>query len=169
MADLNFTLAEILTCACSILDTGSCKGTLSKCKCPCRAFVTVGPPVWDLISCCDGQLAVWSEEIFPFTRFPSRGGDVTICTPSLAATVKVQLLRCWSANIKEDGSAPSAAQIQVASDDIYRDQELLTNGLVCCLKAMGRNRLSLLNGSRIIGPQGGCVGVEISLTVQISQ
>ena len=111
MADMNLLnqiLAEILTCACDILDQGLCDQEGSRCGCPCRAFVTAGTPVWDIEACCsDGQLAVYVRDIFPFGNFPSRGNTADICTPSLAANVTVQLLRCWP-GMKEDGSAPTA-------------------------------------------------------------
>lgn len=165
---LNQVLSEILVCACDTLHNGICDETGSPCSCPCRTFVTAGPPVWDNEACCsDGQLAVYVKDIFPFSNFPSRGGDANICTPSLAANVSVQLLRCWPATVEEDGTAPTAQQIQVASTDIYRDLYLLTWGLICCLKVNSRRRKYLLNGGRILGPQGGCVGAEIDITIEI--
>lgn len=158
----------MLVCACSILETGLCDEPGSNCGCPCRAFVTAGPPVWDLEACCsDGQLAVYVKDIYPFSNFPSRGGDANICTPSLAANVSVQLLRCWPANIGEEGNAPTGPQIQAASDDIYRDLYLLTWGLICCLKMAARKRKFVLNGSRIVGPTGGCIAAEVDLVIEL--
>lgn len=171
MADLNLLnliLAETLNCACQILEDGLCDEPGSLCGCPCRAFVTAGPPVWDLEACCsDGQLAVWVEDIFPFNNFPNRAADVNLCSNPLAANVKIQLLRCWPATLREDGSAPTGPEIQAASEQLYRDQYLLTWGLVCCLKQLGRQRKFVLNGSRVVGPTGGCAGVEVSFTVEL--
>lgn len=171
MADMNLLnqiLAEILVCACTVLDTGLCDEPGSRCGCPCRAFVTAGPPVWDLEACCsDGQLAVYVKDLYPFGNFPGRTSTAEICTPSLAANVSVQLLRCWPANIKEDGSAPSAAEIQAATNDVYRDLYLLTWGLLCCLKTGSRKRKFSLTGSRVVGPQGGCVGVEVDFAIEL--
>lgn len=165
---LNQILAEILTCSCTVLDQGLCDEPGARCGCPCRAFVTAGTPVWDLEACCsDGQLAVYSRDIYPFRNFPQRDSDPNLCSQPLAANVTVQLLRCWPANMKEDGSAPTTAEIQKASDDIYRDQYLLTWALICCLKQFSRQREFVLNGSRIVGPQGGCVGVEVDITVEL--
>lgn len=171
MADmnlLNLILSETLVCVCNVLETGLCDEDGSQCGCPCRAFVTAGPPVWDLEACCgDGQLAVWADDIFPFSNFPSRSSSPEICTPSLAANIKVQLVRCWPANIKEDGSAPTALEIQAASDAIYRDLYLLSWGLICCLKTNARKRKFVFNSARIVPPNGGCVGAEISFTVEL--
>lgn len=165
---LNEILAQTLVCACQVLDQGLCDEAGSNCGCPCRAFVTAGPPVWDLESCCsDGQLAVWAEDLYPFGNFPSRNSDINLCSNPLAANVKVQLLRCWPANIKEDGSAPTGPEIQKASEAIYRDLYLLTWGIVCCLKQFGRQRKFVLTGSRIVPPNGGCVGAEVSFTVEL--
>lgn len=171
MADINLLnqiLAEILVCACDILDQGLCDGEASNCGCPCRAFVTAGQPVWDLEACCgDGQLAVYVKDLYPVSNFPSRGSDPNICTPLLAANVGIQLLRCWPATIGEDGSAPTGPQINAASVDVYRDMYLLTWGLICCLKTNARKRKFVLNNSRVVGPQGGCVGVEVDITVEV--
>lgn len=171
MADMNLLnqiLNEVLVCACNVLETGLCDDIPSRCGCPCRAFVTAGPPVWDIEACCsDGQLAVWVEDIYPFGNFPSRAADTNFCSQPLAANVKVQLLRCWPANIGDDGRAPTATEIQQASEDIYRDLYLLTWGLICCLKAAARKRKFVLHGSKIVGPQGGCVGAEVSFVVEI--
>lgn len=167
MDQLNQILSEILVCACNVLDYGLADSGASSCGCPCRAFVTAGTPVWDIESCCsDGQLAVYVRDIYPFSNFPSRSTNANICSPSLAANVTVQLLRCWP-GMAEDGSAPTAAQIQTASNDIYRDLYLLTWGLVCCLKQNGRNRKFALTSSRIAGPQGGCVGAEVEFAVEL--
>ncbi len=171
MADMNLLneiLAEVLNCACESLDEGLADETGSACGCPCRAFVTAGAPVWDLEACCsDGQLAVYVKDIYPFSNFPNRGGQAEICSPTLAATVSVQLLRCWPATLEEDGRAPTAAQIQAASNDIYRDLFLLTWGLVCCMKIIARKRKYVLNGGRILGPQGGCVGAEVDFVIEL--
>lgn len=172
MADmdlLNLILNQTLACACQILDTGLCDEPGSKCGCPCRAFITAGTPVWDLEACCgDGQLAVWSTDIFAFNTFPNRSTGPATCSLDLAASVSVQLLRCWPANVKDDGSAPTAAEIQKASEQAYRDQFLLTWGVICCLKQYDKKRQFVINGSRIIGPQGGCIGVQVDFTVEIT-
>lgn len=170
MADMNLLnqiLNEILVCACEVLDQGLGGEPGARCGCPCRAFVTVGSPVWDIESCCsDGQLAVYVKDIFPFSNFPSRNGEANICSPSLAANVSVQLLRCWP-TMAEDGTAPTGPAIQQASEDLYRDMYLLTWGLVCCLKTNSRRRKYILNGSRPVGPQGGCAGIEVDFTIEL--
>lgn len=170
MADMNLLnqiLAEILTCACEVLDQGLGGEVGSNCGCPCRAFVTVGSPVWDVEACCsDGQLAVYVKDIFPFANFPSRNGEANICAPTLAANVGVQLLRCWP-TMDEDGTAPTGPQIQAASNDLYRDMFLLTWGLVCCLKGNNRKRKYVLNNARAVGPQGGCAGVEVEFIIEL--
>lgn len=164
---LNEILNEILVCACDVLDQGLADESGSNCGCPCRTFVTVGSPVWDLEACCtDGQLAVYAKDIYPFSNFPSRASNAEICSPSLAANVTVQLLRCWP-TMDEDGTAPTSTQIQNASAAIYRDQYLLTWGLICCLASAGRKRKFSLAGSRITGPQGGCAGVEVDFAIEL--
>lgn len=167
MADfnlLNEILNTILVCSCNLLEFGHCNEGPSKCGCPCRAFLSAGPPAWD--DCCNSQLAVYARDLYPFSNFPSRSSSPSICTPSLAANVTVQLVRCWPV-IKEDGAVPTVTELQAASTDIYRDQYLLTEGLICCLKTGNRKRQFVLNGSRIVGPQGGCVAIEVDLSIEI--
>lgn len=164
---LNEILAEVLVCACDVLDQGLADEQGSNCGCPCRAFATVGTPVWDIEACCsDGQLAVYAKDIYPFSNFPSRGTAAEICSPPLATNITVQLLRCWP-TMDEDGTSPTGPQIQAASNALYRDLYLLTWGLLCCLKTAGRRRKFSLSGSRIAGPQGGCAGVEVDFAVEL--
>lgn len=171
MADINILnqiLAEILVCSCDALELGVCEEPGSRCGCPCRTFIKAGTPNWDLEACCsDGQLAVYVRNLFPSTNFPSRGNDPNTCAQSLAANVTVQLLRCWPAILKDDGSAPSGPEIQAASEEVYRDLYLLTVGILCCFKANSKNRRFVLNDSRVVGPKDTCVGVEVDITIEI--
>lgn len=160
-------LQNILDCACRALNEGIC-GEQADCPCPCRAFVSAGPPVWDLAACCsDGQISSHSERIYPYGKFPSQASGVNICQTPLATDIVVTLLRCWPAVVKEDGSAPSGPEIEDASFSIYRDQYVLTKGILCCLAAKGKSQLFVFQGSKILPPSGGCIGVEVRFTVEL--
>lgn len=94
---LNDILLEVLNCACTILESGICDDptTASICGCPCRTFISAGPPVADLEACCsDGQLAVYVDRIYAFGNFPSQAAGFSPCSVPLAADIVVQLLRC---------------------------------------------------------------------------
>lgn len=160
---LNDLLTEILACACETLNAGE-----SDCECPCRVFVTAGLPVWDSEACCsDGQLTAHIERIYTFGNFPAQTVGVNLCQTPLAVDIAVTLLRCFP-TVKEDGRAPSASEIEAASLSVYRDMYLLTNGLLCCLAQQGRRRKFVFRGVRVVGPQGGCIGTEYLLTVEIA-
>lgn len=160
---LNDLLDEILACACNTLNEG-----FSDCACPCRLFISAGPPVWDVEACCsDGQLTANIERIYTFGNFPVQASGVNLCQTPLAVDVNVTLLRCFP-TLKDDGNAPSSAELQLASEAVYRDMYLLTNGLLCCLSRTGKRRNFVFRQARVVGPQGGCVGTEFLFTVEIA-
>lgn len=159
-------LNEILTCACASLDS-LCDST-TDCGCPCRMFISAGPPVQDMEACCDtGQLSVHIGRIYPVGNFPQQASGVSICLTQLAAEIVVTLYRCWPAVLKDDGSGPTAPEIETASMSLYKDLYLLTRGLLCCLSSKGRNQQFVLQSAMIIPPSGGCSGVEVKFAVQL--
>lgn len=152
---------QILGCACE------CLNTWGSCPCPCRNFLSAGTPVWDLEACCtDGQLTVHFERLYVHGNFPSEQGEVNVCVAPLAAEVVVTLLRCFP-SVKDDGSAPTQDEIGAASEAIYQDQYVLTRCIICNLSSRGRYQKAVFRGSRIIEPQGGCIGVEIRFTIEL--
>lgn len=154
-------LNQVLACACE------CLNTFGSCQCPCRNFISAGPPVWDMEACCsDGQLSVHVDRLFVYKNFPSESGEVNQCVMPLAAEVVVTLLRCFP-GLKDDGSAPSADEIGAASELLYQDLWVLTNCIICNLSSRGRNQLSVFRGSRILPPNGGCAGVEVRFVVTL--
>lgn len=166
---LNDILTDVLNCACTALESGVClDGDASPCGCPCRRFISTGPPAWDQEACCsDGQLTAYVERIYPYKLFPSQTGEPSVCSTELAVDVVVTLLRCYPAVLKEDGSSPTASEINAASEAVNRDLLLLTKAVICCLSGK-RSRLFIFTGGRTIGPDGGCVGVEARFTLQVA-
>lgn len=154
-------LNQILGCACD------CLNALGSCPCPCRMFISAGPPVWDNEACCsDGQLTVHIDRLFAYENFPSEQGMVNTCQASLAGEVVITLLRCFP-SIHDDGSAPTGDEIGTASEMIYQDLWVLTNCIICNLASRGKKQLALFRGSRILPPQGGCIGAEVRFTISL--
>lgn len=154
-------LNQTLACACE------CLNTFGSCPCPCRNFISAGPPVWDMEACCsDGQLTVHVDRLFVYNNFPAESGVVNQCVMPLAGEVVVTLLRCFP-GLRDDGSAPTADEIGAASELIYRDLWVLTNCIICNLSSRGRNQLSVFRGSRILPPNGGCVGAEVRFVITL--
>lgn len=158
---LSQLMLEVLACACD------CLNQLGSCPCPCRNFISAGPPVWDMEACCtDGQLTVHLERIYSYSNFPSEQGQVTSCAPSLAGEIVVTLLRCFP-GVRDDGSAPTSDEIGAASELIYQDLYVLTNCIICNLFSRGRSQQAIFRGSKILPPQGACIGAEVKFSIQL--
>lgn len=163
---LNNLLNDILLCACNALENGVCDGDTNTCKCPCRHYITHGPPSWD--TCCDeGQLTINVDRIYQFDNFPTQTNKPSTCYKELAADITLTLLRCYPANLKDDGSFPTAAEQQAAAESLNRDFVLLTKATICCLSEKGKEQPFLFQGARPLGPQGGCAGIEVKFTVPV--
>ena len=155
---IHATLQEILDCACAALDAES------ECRCPCRACVVAGPPVWD--DCCEGQLTVHLERLYMHDNFPAALRDPVFCNSELAGDVVVTLLRC-APTVKDDGMAPSCPELSESARKIYQEMYILYTAIVCCLAKARRQRKFVIGDAKIVGPEGGCVGVEIRLTIEL--
>lgn len=159
---LNQLMTQLLACSCD------CLNERGSCPCPCRIFISAGPPVWDLEACCtDGQLSIHVERLYVHGNFPAEQGLVNTCVAPLAADLNITLLRCFPAVVKDNGAAPTATEIQAASEPLYQDMYVLTRCIICNLSSRGRYQKSIFRGSRILPPNGGCSGVEIRLTIEL--
>ncbi|GAA2945988.1 hypothetical protein GCM10020227_11060 [Streptomyces flavovirens] len=138
-----------------------------------------GQVAWD--GCedpCDGtgaggQLAVSIARIYPSTRFPDldrevRGVRGCQPPPTTAAEMVITLLRCAPA-VNEHGCPPTCAELSDAARVTHVDAATVYNALLCCLPLTGsrRGRRFVMGEQRIIGPQGGCVGIEQRVTVAL--
>lgn len=155
---IHITAQEILNCICTALENES------ECKCPCRHCVIAGTPVWD--DCCEGQLTVNLERLFFHDNFPTPMTQAQICGTQLAGTFLIQLLRCAPV-VKDDGSAPTCNELSESSRKIYQDLYISMNALSCCLSIAKRERKFVIGEARLVGPEGGCVGFEIRVTVEL--
>ena len=163
---LNELLQELLNCACDALENGIC-GEPTVCGCPCRQFIGIGPVVWDREACCDdGQLSVTVDRLYPVDTFPNQSNRVNLCRIPLAADITVTLLRCFPV-MDEHGNAPTPDALQTAGEDLHADMLTLTLGLLCCLQARGRSQQFIFQGSRFVGPSGGCAGIELRFVVEL--
>lgn len=151
---------EVLDCACEALT-----GQDSICPCPCRKFVSIGPPVWD--QCCDGgQLAVWLERVYVAANFPASNNTAITCSAPLAGEYVLQLIRCVP-TMDEQGNAPSAEALSDSAQDIYSDLYVAYKAVLCCLAAYKKHRNFVMRDGRFVGPQGGCAGFEIRFAVEL--
>jgi hypothetical protein len=168
----------ILGCVCAALDE-TAADIDGYPGCPCRACVVPGLPAWD--SCADpctgetgGQLTVSVSRMYPSSNFPAQDAEVQGlrgCTPPPITAVEyvVTLLRC--APLPTDrGCPPSCDEQAAAARTVHIDSAVIMNALLCCLPGTSparRGRRFVLGQTRILGPEGGCVGVEQRVTVAL--
>lgn len=172
--------AAVLECVCAALNATAVE-IPEQPGCPsCRTCVVPGTPSWD--TCEDpctgeagGQLSVSVERIFPSstTLFPEQDDEVRGlrgCTPppTTGVDLVVTLLRCAPVP-DERGCPPSCEELEAAARVVHVDAVTVHNALLCCLPhtAGPRGRRFVLRESRVVGPQGGCVGVEQRVTVAL--
>ncbi|MGO4747800.1 hypothetical protein AB4212_04040 [Streptomyces sp. 2MCAF27] len=175
-------LAEaVLGCVCAALEDTATK-VEGQPACPdCRTCLVPGTPAWD--GCEDpctgeagGQLTVNVTRVYPSTTtsFPAEDRtvrDLRECAPPPVTAVElvVTLLRC-APGPTEQGCLPSCEEEEAAARVLHVDQFTVYNALLCCVSRTGggrRGRRFLLGASRVVGPQGGCVGIEQRVTVAL--
>jgi hypothetical protein len=175
-------LAEaVLGCVCAALQATG-EQVEGQPGCPCRTCVVPGAVAWDW---CDdpcggdtggagGQLSVNVVRLFPADL--SLNEDRTLmgvarnCPPPVTGVeLAVTLLRC-APTVDEQGCPPSCEALDASARITHVDAVTVYNALYCCLPGTsgGRRRRKFLIGQqRLIGPEGGCVGVEQRVTVAL--
>lgn len=123
---------------------------------------------WD--SCCEGGGQAWValQSGFPTTTFPilDTATSETTCTTgivSLGLVFEIGVLRCVNSEVNCD-------QFEADAAAILDDLKAVLNGLNCCFTAATDDcdRGWRLNSFEMVGPEGGCAGVKISITVNTS-
>lgn len=139
---------------------------------PCRVCVVPGEIVWD--TCANGgQLVISSPRVYYSNVFPTElAQDSTIpsnCGPGVVVgEYTLSLMRCAPLPKGNPPKGPSCAELRASALQINQDGFALRTSLLCCLAAMRRQNIILeyrLSGSTVIGPEGGCVGNEITILV----
>lgn len=168
----------VLTCACAQMDALAADPPvgLEYPGCPCRQYVSPGPPAWE--ACCDhcgddvgGQLTVHVVDAFEFIEFPNRSTIVHPCRGTRwAVDLIVTVVRCGP-QMDESGRDPSADSLTTAAEVGHADLWAIMQALSCCVvddAPFGRRKRSvLITGMRPVGEQGGCVGFEVAATVEV--
>ncbi|MEU9576314.1 hypothetical protein [Streptomyces chilikensis] len=167
----------VLGCVCAALDQVA-EEVPGQPGCPCRVCVVPGQVAWDG---CDGacgpskpggQLSVSVARMWPTTSFPTEDREVRgLRGCSLPATTAVELvvtlLRC-APGPGASGCPPSCEELTDSARILHTDMATLQNAIMCCLPQTAptrRGRRFVLGAQRVLGPEGGCVGVEQRVTV----
>lgn len=172
----------VLGCVCAALDEAG-QTIPGQPGCPCRACVVPGQPAWD--GCDDGscgegegqapgQLTVSVARLYPAGQaFPAeertvQGLPKCLPPPITAAELVITLLRCAPV-MDETGCPPTCEEQEEAARVLHVDAVTVYNALWCCLPdiAPGRRPRYVVGGQRMLGPDGGCVGMEQRVTVAL--
>lgn len=137
----------------------------------CKAFLAPGPlPAMD--DCCEcqngGEGSLWvsyvsSQAVNPFYGQP--------CGRQFTVTFRIGLTRC-AHTLNDNGSPPSAAELDADAAKIYRDRRLLLKAVTCC---WADEVFDLDPGEWAIGAgdvlptQGGCLGQTLEVLLRTSE
>jgi hypothetical protein len=128
-----------------------------------RAVVTVGAATWD--ECCEGMLYVNIVRTFRSENFPLEDATWTPCRSNpLAVEMLVGVIRC-SPMPDDRGNLPKADDITTTSRSVLDDAQTVYR----CLNGWGcdEDRASVLTGQTMLADQGGCIGVETRILVEL--
>jgi hypothetical protein len=174
---------DLLTCVCNSLAALPVE-VPGLAGCPCRTCVVPGAVAADG---CDetcgavapdeypGQLTVSVVRIYSTDRqsFPRELATVRDnrgCQPQPVTAVElaVTLFRCTPLP-SDDGCPPSCESLSASALQLHVDMLAVQRAALCCYAGTDTvtrgGRRYTLGGSRTLGPQGGCVGLEQRLTV----
>lgn len=181
----------VLNCVCAALDRLPAE-VPGLAGCPCRTGVVPGAPAAD--GCdggCDmqpgeypGQLTVSVTRLYASDRnaFPRELGstqgigsgvrDLANCAmpQSTAVELAVTLWRCVPVSTDE-GCPPAMDALNESAMQFHADMLAVQQGILCCLAGTDttqrRGRRYIMGQTRTLGPQGGCVGFQASVTVAL--
>lgn len=139
-----------------------------------RVGVYPGRIAWDECEC--GMLAASVGEIYGSDTFPQPSGQSACASGSLATSITFTLVRC-APQPPENGVAPSITELNEAAALAISDKWYLFHSVGCTLTDLVNGTYAGSPGTRIwdalvgravnVGPEGDCVGSEITVQVQI--
>lgn len=118
--------------------------------------------------CCDGALTVALVNTYLSKSFPTPDTSAMNCgAPWTVATYAVRLVRC-ALTLTPSGHIPSDAALQRQAREMMQDMYALMVGTVCCVIGWQEEpnwRETTITQAVPIGPEGACVGAELTLVV----
>lgn len=171
---------SVYACVCASLTDAATK-VAGHPGCPPCGGVVPGQIAWDACTgCagsgdCSGQLSVAARRIYPSDPFPRlfagvRGTKTCGAFHVMAVELIIGLSRCVPVS-DDQGRPPSPASLAAAAEILHIDMTAVSNALECCLPGLDdrpRGLQYVVGESRVIGPSGGCVGFEQSVTVGLN-
>lgn len=136
-----------------------------------KCLLVPGQIVWDDCQC--GQLAQTITSVFPSNSFPAPATDqrTTACGPyMMVATVIVSMTRCTTV-LAEGADPPRCVTLMDEAVKLERDRYAMYHAAACALKSL-RDVYQILEfavgTATSVGPEGGCVGVELTYSIGIA-
>lgn len=152
--------SDILECAreqLSVTGTGVPAGM--------RCVVTTGEATaWD--DCCNGQLTVTIQSIFPSSNFPTQddGTRVPCGVVAWGASLAITVLRC-APTISQSGKPPSVERVDASTQEVVADASAIRAAILCRFKPAAPDVDVLIGAQQFVGPEGGCVGSVLLMTI----
>lgn len=116
---------------------------------------------WCGEDCGGGQLTVRLITEFPTSSFPDQNGEAWTSQMTLAYTLEVEIMRCMP--IPEDGQPLSMEHQLSAARAQLADMAAMRRAICACFQS--REKAFALGQYTPVGPQGGCVGGNWTVTV----
>lgn len=152
-------LEELLECLCTQLALTT-RGPV------CACCITTGPPVIECCTCEAGEGMAWVRvvRIYPsLPRFPAQAVEVQKCpVTGLAVELELGAARC-SRQVTEDGSTAECPEQLADAEAVLDDAAAMRRALSCCFAG---DKVLVINQWQSYGPEGGCVGGYMAVTVQ---
>jgi hypothetical protein len=184
MLSIHQAAQNLLDCVCESLDRVPAQ-VPGLAGCPCRTGVVAGTPAADGCdgSCADspdeypGQLTVhtvrtYVAELSTYTNLQAVRLDGTNCGPG-ALTVVDLLITLWrcAPGPTDEGCPPTMAELEATAIQQHVDMMAVTQAVTCCYAdtdtTRRKGRRYSLGQSLALGPQGGCVGFQTTVTVAL--
>lgn len=134
-----------------------------------------GVPPWSCVLfgemtkdyCCEGQLTVSIDRMYPSIAFPEPVVDSNSCSaPLTAVQYTIGIYRCMPTPDGEEG--PSCEELTELSRHMAEDAYAVWKGVMCCLLALKNppeNLDAVFTDMVAVGPEEQCIGAEMHVTV----
>lgn len=135
----------------------------------CRVFLdSSGAPAWDICcECGDGTSGQLWVSVYEINHLNTTNAGTMRCISQFEAQVNVGLLRCaWVQD--ENGNPPDADAVSLQTLGVLRDRVLINQAIICEFGQTLDVDQWTLGAWTSLGPEGGCVGGQVSLTIRFS-
>lgn len=136
---------------------------------PCRVFLDVSDnPPWELCcQCADGSIGQAYVTVYRVRHMNQVDGGTMPCPGIFEADVRIGVLRC-AITSEDDGTPPPQDAVSMQSLGVLRDRLAINQAIRCLFGSEYDVDDWTLGNWRSLGPQGGCVGGEVELTIRFA-